>query len=211
MFYLGFGADFVRDDMFYLFNLLSSINADLDALVSSGQGSFTEGRAKLLLDKLALRSDALEKYNALGAAGDPAFASVAATMQTTAADITTLNGKIESKLAVVTKWNPVPGQEMATPPVYKQGVAFTSPPTIYAKNALAPSPETMDKLTTQISTWVKVKDMATYKQLYKEGGEAALRASLEQAKPRAPVSAGGVPAVALVGLAAVAAWFLMNR
>lgn len=202
MFYLGLGADFQRDDLYYLYNLLSSINADLDALVSSGSSSFTEGRAKLLIDKLSLRADAIEKYNAIGAGAD----NIRSLMQTTAADVNTLNEKIESKLASIKSWAPVADKTAFTAPVYKYGVPFTAPPTIYAKNVLAPSPATLANLSAPIATRLTAADLQTYKLIYSQGGIVGLTRSKSL-----DLSKKSLPTAAMVGVAALAALWFMNR
>jgi hypothetical protein len=178
-----------RNDVFYLVSLGSSVNVDLDALISAGQASYTQSKAKLLLDKGTLWNDAAQKFTTFGQAG----ADLLNSMPTEKGLLSDLMAKIPDKARTVTAWTPVADSGPVTVTAYRKGVPFCSAPVIAPSSALAPSADTLSKLSTL------TLNLSDYQ-------AAMARSSVGYV----PAGGGKIPTIAIIAGLALAA-FLLTR
>lgn len=209
--YFNLGADFARQDLYYLRTLARSLDVDLDALISAGKSSYTVTRAKLLADKQTLFNYAIEVYNASIAQAQN-LVSTDNAMSAIKDEIDMINGKIGPKITTVNAWEPV--QESGTVVIdpFKAGVPFTSPAPAERGIATAPTAAILGKLNFPITlTPFAVTKGAT---VTSQTNEGYLHTTTQvDAKTMNAAAATKKPGIGLIlGIAgAVAAFFFMNK
>lgn len=143
--YLNLGADFSRQDLYYLRTLARSLDVDLDALISAGKSSYTVTRSKLLADKQTLFNYAIEVYNASIASAQNIVSSDNA-MAAIKDEIDMISAKIGPKITTVNSWEPVQESGSVVINPFKAGVPFTSPAPAAQGIATAPTATILGKL-----------------------------------------------------------------
>lgn len=186
-----------RSDVQYLSALIRGLNADLDALVSQGKTAYTEGRAKLLVDKTGIWNEAWDKFATLKTADAKAANELLASLPSEKATIEDAVGKVPGKLSVVGAWTPIPDPSPFVAPPYKKDVPFCSAPVAMPTSPIQPSKELLAKLLTPLSTHLQ---------------DYELSMKMARGFRPAPVASGATGTGGLLALAgaAIAAYFLMK-